>query len=97
MNAYGWGSMMQDYCYLEDVGRKVSDWGNEIARGGYMDNIGASKAASTRKYSSGRKPATGKSKRDVLRKHLETLGMDVELLPAGMERRNLNQSTFDQK
>ena len=99
MNAYGWGTMMRDYCYLEDVGRKVSEWGNEIVRGGYMENIGASKAASARKYSSGRKPkpSRGKSKRDVFRDHLETLGIDVELLPVGMERRNLNQSTFDQK
>ena len=97
MNAYGWGTMMRDYCYLEDVGRKVSEWGSEIVRGGYMDNIGASKAASARKYSSGRKPTRGKSKRDVLKDHLETLDIDVELLPVGMERRNLNQSTFDQK
>lgn len=97
MNAYGWGTMMRDYCYLEDTSRKVSDWGSDIVRGGYMDNHGASKAASARKYPSGRKPATGRSKRDVLRDHLETLGIDVELLPAGMERRNLNQSTFDQK
>jgi hypothetical protein len=97
MNAYGWGTMMRDYCYLEDVGRKVSEWGSEIVRGGYMENIGASKAASARKYSNGRKPTRGKSKRDVLRDHLETLSIDVELLPVGMERRNLNQSTFDQK
>ncbi|KAF8559054.1 hypothetical protein OG21DRAFT_868537 [Imleria badia] len=97
MNAYGWGTMMRDYCFLEDVGRKVSDWGSEIVRGGYMDHHGASKAASARKSSSRRKPTTGKSKRDVLRDHLEMQGINVELLPAGMERRNLNQSTFDQK
>lgn len=97
MNAYGWGTMMRDYCYLEEVGRKVSDWGSEIVRGGYMENIGASRAASGRKFTSGRKPTAGKSKRDVLKAHLETLDIDVELLPAGMERRNLNQSTFDQK
>ncbi|KAH0839702.1 hypothetical protein J3R83DRAFT_623 [Lanmaoa asiatica] len=97
MNTYGWGTMMRDYCYLEEVGRKVNEWGNEIVRGGYRDNIGASKAASARKSLSGRKSASAKSKRDLLRAHLETLGIDVELLPAGMERRNLNQSTFDQK
>lgn len=97
MNAYDWGAMMRDYCYLEEVGRKVSGWGSEIVRGGYMENTSASKAASARKYSNRRKPTAGKSKRDMLRVHLETLGIDVELLPAGMERRNLNQSTFNQK
>lgn len=97
MNAYDWGTMMRDYCYLEDIGRKVSGWGNEIVRGGYTTNVGASKVGSAWRPSSGRKPTTGKSKRDMLRAHLETLGIDVELLPAGMERRNLNQSTFDQK
>ena len=96
MNAYGWGTIMRDYCYLEDIGRRVSDWGSEIVRGGYTTNIGASKASRTRS-SSGRRPATGKSKRDLLRAQLETLDIDIELLPAGMERRNLNQSTFDQK
>ncbi|KAF8450771.1 hypothetical protein L210DRAFT_3609054 [Boletus edulis BED1] len=97
MNAYGWGTMMRDYCYLEDVGRKVSECGNDIVRGGYMGNTGASKAASMQKFSRGRKSTTGRSKRDALRNYLETLRIDVELLPAGMERRNVNQSTFDQK
>ena len=97
MNAYGWGTMMRDYCYLEDVGRKVSDWGSEIVRGGYMDTIGPSKGAKARKPSSRRRPTTGKSKRDALRDHLETLCIEVEFLPTGMERRNLNQSTFDQR
>lgn len=97
MNAYGWGTMVRDYCYLEEVGRKTSEWGSEIVRGGYLANIGASKAASAQKYSSWRKPTVGKSKREVLRAHLETLDIEVELLPAGMERRNLNQSTFYQK
>ena len=97
MNAYGWGTMMRDYCYLEDIGRKVSEWGSEIVRGGYTTNVSTSKAASTQRSSKGRKPITGKSKRDLLRTHLEKLGIEVELLPAGMERRNLNQSTFDQK
>ncbi|KAG6378499.1 hypothetical protein JVT61DRAFT_12760 [Boletus reticuloceps] len=97
MNAYGWGTMMRDYCYLEDVGRKVSECGNDIVRGGYMGNTGASKAASMHKFSRGRKSTTGRSKRDALRNYLETLGIDVEFLPAGMERRHLNQSTFDQK
>lgn len=39
MNKYGWGSMMDDYCFLEDVGRKVGEWGREIVKGGFEMNV----------------------------------------------------------
>jgi hypothetical protein len=95
MNTYGWGTMMRDYCYLEDIGRKVGEWGNEIVRGGYMaENVRGRKAVNGRKSG---KPPPGKSKRETFRAHLEALEIDVGLLPTGMERRTLNQSTFDQK
>jgi hypothetical protein len=41
MNRYTHGAMMDDYVFLEDVSRRVSEWGQDIARGGY----GASGAA----------------------------------------------------
>ncbi|KAF9246992.1 hypothetical protein BU15DRAFT_38523 [Melanogaster broomeanus] len=100
MNAYGWGTMMRDYCYLEEVGRSVGEWGKEIVRGGYaMENNSRGKVVRGRgRPSNGRrKTTTGWSKRDILRAHLEMLDIDVELLANGMERRKLNQSTFDQK
>ncbi|KAF9221910.1 hypothetical protein BS17DRAFT_784161 [Gyrodon lividus] len=103
MNTYGWGTMMRDYCYLEEVGRQVSEWGNEIVRGGYaMENNGRGKVirgrgGSGRTSNGRRKAASGRSKRDIFRAHLEMLDIDVELLPNGMDRRKLNQSTFDQK
>ncbi|KIK92470.1 hypothetical protein PAXRUDRAFT_829918 [Paxillus rubicundulus Ve08.2h10] len=103
MNTYGWGEMMRDYCYLEEVGRQVSEWGNEIVRGGYtMENSGRGKVVcgrggSRRVLNGRRKAAAGRAKRDMFRAHLEKLDIDVELLPNGMERRKLNQSTFDQK
>src|SRR5262245_629201 len=40
MNEYGWGTMMDDYVFLEEVGRNVGEWGREIARGGLMSGRG---------------------------------------------------------
>ncbi|KAJ7716639.1 hypothetical protein B0H14DRAFT_3632132 [Mycena olivaceomarginata] len=34
MNRYGWGTMMDDYAYLEDVGRRVGRLGGARLRGG---------------------------------------------------------------
>ena len=42
MNQYGYMALMDDYVYLEDVGRKVGEWGKEIVQGGYSSNNGNS-------------------------------------------------------
>ena len=78
MNKYGWGTMMNDYTYLEDIGRHVTDWGREIGRGGLAN-------------------AEKRTKRDILRTQLDELGINLELLPNGMQRRKLNQSYWDFK
>ncbi|TFK27018.1 hypothetical protein FA15DRAFT_587163 [Coprinopsis marcescibilis] len=36
MKEYGWGTMMNDYAFLEDVGRKVGEVGREIVSGGFL-------------------------------------------------------------
>ena len=36
MNHYGYGQLMDDYVFLEDVGRRVGEWGREIVDGNYM-------------------------------------------------------------
>ncbi|KAF7301515.1 Fe-S cluster assembly protein DRE2 [Mycena indigotica] len=56
----------------QDVGRKVGDWGSEIARAG------------------GARP-----KREILKTELETMDIEMELLPVGMERAKHNQSHWD--
>jgi hypothetical protein len=35
MNRYTYGTMMDDYVFLEDVGRRVSECGEDIVRNGY--------------------------------------------------------------
>ncbi|KAG1753806.1 uncharacterized protein EDB91DRAFT_1215231 [Suillus paluster] len=104
MNAYGWGTMMRDYCFLEEVGRKVSGWGGEIALEGYAiagyekakDMRGRGGARMGRGRGRGGR-GSGSSKRDLLKAHLETLDIEMDVLPVGMHRRKVNQSTLDAK
>ncbi|KAG1874672.1 hypothetical protein DFJ58DRAFT_650328 [Suillus subalutaceus] len=104
MNAYGWGPMMRDYCFLEEVGRKVSEWGGEIAREGYATNVkntrgrGGARGANGRgRGGRGTSRGGGSSKRDLLKAHLDSLDIEMDVLPVGMQRRKVNQSTIDAK
>ncbi|KAJ7507477.1 hypothetical protein B0H11DRAFT_1680511, partial [Mycena galericulata] len=91
MNRYGWGTMMDDYAFLEDVGRRVGEWGGEIARGRFQAAGGRGGGGG------GNAGGGGKTKRDVLRAQLEARDIDMDLLPPGMERHKLNQSSWDAK
>jgi len=106
MNKYSWGTMVDDYVFLEDVGRRVSDWGREIVQGGFRnsDNAGSSarkadnRGGGPRGRGRGRgRGEGGNSKRDILKMQLEAKDIEVDLLPLGMDRRRLNQSTWDFK
>ncbi|CAE6450135.1 unnamed protein product [Rhizoctonia solani] len=33
MNEYGWGTLADDYSYLEDLGRDVATWGRDLSKG----------------------------------------------------------------
>ncbi|KAJ7638571.1 hypothetical protein FB45DRAFT_405975 [Roridomyces roridus] len=96
MNRYGWGTMMDDYTFLEDVGRQVGEWGGEIARGKFQ-NRGRGTARGGRGRGRGGGTSAGRTKRDVLRAQLEASDIGMDLLPAGMERNKLNQSSWDSK
>jgi len=103
MNSYTWGTMVDDYAFLEEVGRRVGDWGREIVQGGYSNNVGSevSMRGGIRGRGRGRgrgdRGRGGNSKRDVLKLQLERKDIEVDLLPLGMERRKLNQSVWDLK
>ena len=91
--------MMDDYIFLEDMSRKVGDWGKEIVRGGYSfgngDNKGRGRGRGMK--GRGRGGGSGRTKRDVLKLQLEARDIDMDLLPIGMERRKVNQSSWDFK
>ena len=107
MNEYGWGKMMDDYVFLEDMSRKVGDWGKEIVRGAYSfgsgDNRGMGRGGGRGMKGRGRGGGggagggSGRTKRDVLKLQLEARDIDMDLLPIGMERRKVNQSSWDYK
>lgn len=100
MNAYGWGAMMRDFCFLEDMGRKVGEWGDVIVRGGYQAESRKGKKDNRRRLPKShtgwkRKQAARHAKREMLAAYLESLDIEIDLLPVGMERRSLSQSTWD--
>ncbi|KAH9853590.1 hypothetical protein C2E23DRAFT_699373, partial [Lenzites betulinus] len=104
MNQYGYMALMNDYTFLEEMGRKVGDWGREIVQGGYMAGAGDRGARGGGRGGRGRGRGRGAahagrpaSKRDVLKLQLDFRDIELELLPNGMERRTLNQSTWDFK
>ncbi|RDB23185.1 Box C/D snoRNA protein 1 [Hypsizygus marmoreus] len=101
MNKYGWGTMMNDYVFLEDVGRRVGGWGKEIVSGGFdmraTTRGGAGRGRGDRGRGRGRARGVGTTKRDILKIQLEARDIDMELLPMGMERRKLNQSYWEPK
>jgi hypothetical protein len=76
MNTYAWGAMMRDYCFLEEIGTKVSEWSGEIAREGYAtddrvkDTRGRGRAHGTSGRGRGGRGTPGgggSSKRDLLK------------------------------
>ena len=113
MNQYGYMALMDDYVFLEEVGRSVGEWGREIVEGGYQaNNGGQSGDARGRGRGRGRGKGRGRgrgvgvggqafkadgsrSKRDVLKMELDFVDIEMDQLPVGMERRILNQSTWD--
>ncbi|KAI0750786.1 hypothetical protein C8Q80DRAFT_531266 [Daedaleopsis nitida] len=112
MNQYGYMTLMNDYSFLEEVGRQVGEWGREIVQGGFTPTNGSGDGAGRgrgrgrgdlrgrgRGRGRGGAGAQGKttSKRDVLKMQLDFRDIELEFLPNGMERRTLNQSTWDFK
>ena len=89
---------MDDYVFLEDMSRKVGEWGQDLVRGGYGTLQGRRGRAKTGPGSHN-KTRSGMSwkKRDILKSQLELRDVEVDMLSSGMERRTLNQSTWDSK
>ncbi|KAF7776328.1 hypothetical protein Agabi119p4_4721 [Agaricus bisporus var. burnettii] len=104
---------MDDYTFLEDVGRKVGEWGKEIVKGGFDMNVDNGRMSMSQRgrgrgdrgrrgfvrggRDRGGRGKGGKGKREILKVRLEEREIEVELLPHGMERRQLNQSFWNMK
>jgi hypothetical protein len=112
MNAYGWGTMMDDYVFLEDIGRLVESHGASIMRGGISTRTargmgrggpsGIAKGLSgPGRAANGRQSYTSsqypKSKREILKMQLGFKGIRMDLMADGMQRQRTNQSRFDSR
>ena len=95
MNRYTYGTMMDDYVFLEDVGRRVNESGEDIVRNGYRMVRGGRGRGPVGPGRPGR--GAHEKKRDTLKLQLELRDIEMDLLPSGMERRKLNHSTWDPK
>lgn len=98
MNSYGWGTMMDDYVFLEDVGRVVEAQGSLIARDSLMRGApGRGRGRGHGEFSSRQSGAAGKSKREILQMQLGFRNIKMDLLPEGMQRQRSNTSRFDNR
>ncbi|KAH8118371.1 hypothetical protein DFH11DRAFT_1502292 [Phellopilus nigrolimitatus] len=105
MNQYGYGTLVDDYVFLEEVGRKVETWGREIVKGGIAtqrENGAATRGTSMRGgrgrgRGKGRTFGHGQDKRNFLAMQLGFRDIDMDVLPPGMERAKRNQSSWDSK
>lgn len=98
MSSYGYSNFMSDYVFLEDVGRKVGEWGREIDKKRLDATSSTVVASGARQHLRGKKSGHNhaRTKRDILRENLEEeWDIDLRFLPEGMERRKSNQSTWD--
>ncbi|KAJ1309184.1 hypothetical protein OPQ81_004853 [Rhizoctonia solani] len=76
MNEYNWGTLADDYSYLEDLGRNISSWGRDLSKG-----KGKGKWKSP--------------KLEALRVQLAARDVRIQFVAEGMEKRRLNQSSWD--
>lgn len=98
MNSYGWGTMMDDYVFLEDVGRVVEAQGSLIARDSLMRGApGRGRGRGYGEFKSRQSSAAGKSKREILQMQLGFRNIKMDLLPEGMQRQRSNTSRFDNR
>ncbi|PVG03467.1 hypothetical protein CPB86DRAFT_793398 [Serendipita vermifera] len=111
MNEYKYGRFVQDYVFLEEMGRRVSEWGKDIQKKHLVETMSGNAGVNGRRQMRGgggglganhqRYGARGtkhaKTKREVLQEKLEELDIEMMFLPDGMNRRKVNQSTFDNK
>lgn len=103
MREYGYGTLMSDYVFLEDMGRHVADVGKEIVRARLAPVLAAPVARGmAARGRGGRNPGRNQgskadARRQTLRRQLELWDIDLELLPSEMAKAKLNRSSWDFK
>ncbi|OCF73633.1 hypothetical protein I204_05476 [Kwoniella mangroviensis CBS 8886] len=97
LTAYGQGAWSDDYKWLEEGRRKVTQWGENV---GYQEMVNATKKPSkhthTEKRKDGKIVKKRNTKKDLLKRQLLMAhNCHMDYMPMGMERRKLNQSSWN--
>ncbi|KAH9449405.1 hypothetical protein Pst134EB_020228 [Puccinia striiformis f. sp. tritici] len=90
LKEYSWGRLMQDYSYLEEIHRHLSE-----PRHSSSTQSTDATATTARLQQHPSRHAT--SKRDSLIRKAALEGVGLSLMPDGMSRRKLNMTHFNQK
>ena len=89
---------MNDYVFLEEVGRKTEEWGRKISKDGIARGASNVRGAGRARGRGGRGAIGQKmDRRAYLAMQLSFRDVDMEVLPLGMERTKRNQSHWDSK
>lgn len=88
MNMYDYNQMIEDYQFLNQVGRLVTSKGRDIQN---------AKITSTAPGQTPRRPPATVQRRDALAKQLAYQKLPIMLLPDGMSKRKANRTHWDAK
>ena len=101
MNQYNYETLMNDYVFLEDVGRKADQWGREIMKAKLLNSQRLSVTARGMRgrggRGGGRAVTRNGDKRNYLTMQLALRDVNMDVLPAGMEKCKRNHSRWDSK
>jgi hypothetical protein len=109
MREYGYGALMNDYVYLEDVGRAVASFGADIVRARLAPQVSAPVAARSMRGGGGMRGrgrgggkgsgymSKAETRRHAFRRQMELWDVEVDLLPSEMAKAKLNRSMWDYK
>lgn len=92
--------MVNDYMLLEEVGRKVGEWGRDIMKGGLLASASGANAMNAGRGRGGRGTRTSgrtQDKRRYLAMQLGFRDIYMDVLPQGMEKAKRNRSFWDSK
>lgn len=92
MNAYDYNQMMEDYEFLNQVGRMVSSTGRAIYDSKLMNGVPNGLPGSSTRHV----PVT-QQRREALAKQLAFHKLPIMLLPDGMSKRKMNRTQWDAK
>ena len=96
MNGYGYAALVNDYVFLEEMGRKVESIGRDIVENGIFDSHGSGRGMGGRR-GKGKMARHRKDRKSILAMQLGVRDIDMDVLPVGMKRGSMNKSFWDFK